>query len=63
MLQIDLKQAQECFLDLVDRVIDGKEVAIIKANQPLIKLVAVANQKKQRYFGSAKGQIKMSDDL
>ena len=63
MLQIDLKQAQECFLDLVDRVIDGEEVAIIKANQPLIKLVAVANQKKQRYFGSAKGQIKMSDDL
>lgn len=63
MLNVDIGEAGDCLSELIDQSIGGKEVVITKGGQPLVKLVALANQKRRRCFGSAKGLIRISDDF
>jgi prevent-host-death family protein len=75
MLQIDIKEAQvmylvdiveakEKLLELIEAAMRGEEVAISKDNEPVVKLVGIPKQAKpNRQAGSAKGMVWMSDDF
>lgn len=63
MTQIELQQAEGCLSALIDLAIQGEEVVIVKAEQPVVKLVAIQPAKKKRRFGSAKGLIEIADDF
>lgn len=64
MLNIDIKKAETCFPDLLQKTIEGKEILITQDGQPIVKLVNVRKKRKRkRQFGSAKGLIKMADDF
>lgn len=62
MSHIDVDQAKSRLEELIDQVARGEEVVITKDDQPVARLSAVAG-KPQRQFGSAKGEIWMSEDF
>lgn len=62
MTQIELQQAQDKFLELIELAASGEDVIIAKGSKPFVKLTA-AQPKQPRQFGSAKGLITMSDDF
>ncbi|MCZ7674418.1 MAG: DUF2281 domain-containing protein [Chloroflexi bacterium] len=62
MTQIELQQAKDKFLELLELAASGEDVIIAKGSEPFVKLTA-ATSKLPRRFGSAKGLIQMSDDF
>ena len=64
MLNIDIKQAGQCFPDLIKQSEKGKEIIITRKGKPVVKLISVsAKRKKKRLFGSAKDYIKIANDF
>ncbi|MGA7876587.1 MAG: DUF2281 domain-containing protein [Desulfoferrobacter sp.] len=63
MTEVELQQAKERFLELVELAACGEEIIISKDKQPLVKLSRVHSHKQQRLFGSAKGLITMAEDF
>ncbi|WP_419655712.1 prevent-host-death protein [Desulfosarcina variabilis str. Montpellier] len=63
MLNIDINQAKQIFLELIEKTVSNGEVIITKNGQPFVKIVPLVKTKKERKFGSAKGLIKMPDDF
>ena len=63
MIQVDLKNAEKRFNELIELAASGEDVVISQDNEPLVRLASVVRQKRQRQFGSAKGLIVMAEDL
>lgn len=63
MTQVDLNQAKDRFLELVELAASGEEVLISRKDEPLVRLTSVAQPRKQRRFGSAKGLIEIGEDF
>ena len=63
MTQIELQDAKEQFMKLVEMAANGEEIVIYKNKQPFVKLLSIAAPSRQREFGSAKGLIQMADDF
>lgn len=64
MYQVDIEEAKEKLLELIEAAMRGEEVAIAKDNQPVVKLVALPKKDKpNRKAGSAKGMVWMSDNF
>lgn len=63
MTQIELQQAKERFLELIELAASGEEIIISKGEQPFVKLLPISQRKKQRQFGSAKGLITIAEDF
>lgn len=63
MTQIELQDAKEQFLKLVEMAANGEEIVIYKNQRPFVKLLSIAHATRQREFGSAKGLIQMADDF
>jgi antitoxin (DNA-binding transcriptional repressor) of toxin-antitoxin stability system len=63
MTQVELQQAQERFLELVELAASGEEVIISKDKRPLVKLAPIMQSGKQRQFGSARGMIHLAPDF
>jgi prevent-host-death family protein len=66
MYQVDIIEAKEKFLKLIEAAIRGEEVAITQDNQPVVKLVGIPPANKKRWpskAGSAKGMVWVSDDF
>ena len=64
MYQVDIVEAQEKLLELIEAAMRGEEVAIAKDNEPVVKLVVIPKKAKpNRQAGSAKGMVWMSDDF
>jgi len=64
MQTIDVNQAKQHFPELIEQTISGDEVVITQEGQPVVRLVAMIKPpRKQRRFGSARGLIKMADDI
>lgn len=64
MLQVDLEEAKVHLLELIDAVLKGEVVFIVKSKEPqqVVRLVpAVSSMRRQ--FGSAKGQIIMAENF
>jgi prevent-host-death family protein len=66
MLQVDIFEAEEKLLELIEAARTGEEIAITQDNQPVVKLVGIPPANKKRWpskAGSAKGMVWMSDDF
>lgn len=63
MTYVDVQQAKNRFLELVELAASGEEVLISRKDEPLVRLTSVASPKKQRKFGSAKGLIEIHEDF
>ena len=63
MTQIELQEAKEQFMKLVERAANGEEIVIYKNKRPFVKLLPIAHSSRRREFGSAKGLIQMADDF
>lgn len=63
MQQVNIDQAKTQLDELLQAVLDGDEVIILRDDQPVVKLVPFAKLQKRRVPGTAKGQIIMSPDF
>lgn len=63
MTQIELQQAKERFLELVELAAAGEEIIISKGKRPVAKLTPIREPRELRQFGSAKGLIRLADDF
>lgn len=63
MTQVELQQAKERFLELVELAAAGEEIIISKDKRPFAKLAPIHGPKERRQFGSAKGLITIADDF
>lgn len=62
MLQVNLEEAKVRLLELINAVLKGETVVIIKAPQEAVQLVP-AVPLMRRHFGSAKGLIIMAENF
>jgi prevent-host-death family protein len=60
---VNLHAAKTHLSRLVDEAVNGEEIVIAKAGEPLVRLVPVAHQHKRTGFGADKGKIWLSDDF
>ena len=63
MQQIELDEVQTQLSHLIEQALQGKEVVITQANQPVLKLVRISTPLPRRKRGSAKGQIHIAPDF
>ena len=66
MYQVDIIEAKEKLLELIEAAMRGEEVAITQDNQPVVKLVGIPPSNKKRLPSkarSAKGMVWMADDF
>ncbi len=63
MHQVNIHEAKTHLSKLIQEAIAGEDVIIAKDNQPVVKLVALHNQKLQRQLGTAKGKMVMKEDF
>jgi prevent-host-death family protein len=63
MHQINIHEAKTHLSKLIQEAVNGEEVIIAKSNKPMVKLVPLHQEKKQRKLGLAKGKITMSNDF
>ncbi|MBT9589638.1 MAG: type II toxin-antitoxin system Phd/YefM family antitoxin [Thiobacillus sp.] len=57
MSQFNIAEAKSHFSELVKKAMLGEEVVIAKDNKPILKLVLMAADTKERMPGSAKGKV------
>jgi prevent-host-death family protein len=57
MHQFNIAEAKSHFSELVKRAMLGEEVVIAKDNKPILKLVLMEAEAKERMPGSAKGKL------
>ena len=62
MLQVNVEEAKVRLLDLINAVLRGETVVILKAPQEAVQLVP-ALPVARRQFGSAKGLVIMAEDF
>lgn len=63
MAYVELSDAAQRLPEIVDQAIRDGEVVLTRVGTPVAKIVPVARDRRQREFGSARGQIRMSDDF
>jgi prevent-host-death family protein len=63
MTQIALEDAKKRLVELVEAVSRGEEFVITLEGNPVAKVTAAGDSHPARQFGSAAGQIQMSDDF
>ena len=63
MPQIDISQAKTQLEELVEKASQGEEVVITRGDGAAFKLIPALEAEAQPRFGSAKGQVWMSDDF
>lgn len=61
--RVDITDAPQRLLDLIQAAEQGEEVIITKNQQPLIQLVPIISEPPRPHFGSARGQVFMRDDF
>ena len=57
MSQFNIADAKTHFSELVKKAMLGEEVVIARDNKPILKLVPVVAEKRERSPGSAKGKV------
>jgi prevent-host-death family protein len=65
-MKVSVKEAENRFSDMLDRVAIGEEVVITDRGEPVAKLVPIpagANKRSRIRLGSAKGEFTVPDDF
>ena len=57
MKQYNIAEAKSHFSELVNLALSGEEIVIARDNKPILRLLPVAEARKTRKPGSAKGQV------
>jgi antitoxin (DNA-binding transcriptional repressor) of toxin-antitoxin stability system len=63
MQRVSLDEAKTRLQDLVDAALRGETVSIAVDDDRAVQLVPTVRRRRQRKFGSARGQIWMADDF
>lgn len=63
MSRIDVDQAKRRLEELIEQASQGEEVIITRGDGASFKLVPTLSEEPRPRFGSAKGQVWMSDDF
>lgn len=63
MQQIEMDEVHTQLSWLIEQALQGEEVVITQAHQPVLKLVRIPSSAPRRKRGSAKGQIQMATDF
>ena len=63
MTQVNIHEAKTNLSKLIDKVLKGESVIISKSNKPVVKLVLVDELQTKRTLGTAKGNVKISDNF
>lgn len=64
MAQVTVHEAKTHLSRLIQRALAGEEIIIARGQQPLVKLVALPEARRQRRIGHARGVILfMADDF
>lgn len=63
MQTVNMHEAKTRLSALVNAVLDGEEVVIAKAGNPLVRLVPYRERKTPRKPGRLKGRLKISPDF
>ena len=62
MAHIDVDQAKTRLEELIEQAARGEEIVITRNDRPVARLSAVGDERRRR-FGSAGGEIWMSEDF
>jgi prevent-host-death family protein len=60
---VNMHQAKSSLSRLVERALAGEDVVIARNGEPLVKLVPIRKERKQRVPGRYKGKIWMAPDF
>jgi prevent-host-death family protein len=60
---VDLMRAKDQLPDLVAQAAEEGEVILTQDGEPVAKIIPISRARKPRQFGSARGQIRMSEDF
>lgn len=63
MQHVELDQVPIELSRLIEQALQGEEVVITQAEQPVLKLVRISASVSRRKRGSAKGQIRIASDF
>lgn len=63
MSRIDVQQAKDRLDELIEEASQGEEVIITRGDGAAFKLVPTLLEHPRPQFGSAKGQVRISDDF
>jgi len=63
MATINIDEAKNNSVDLLQRVIAGEEIVIAKAGKPVAQIIPFAQKTVRRVPGSAKGQLWLAPDF
>lgn len=63
MKTVNIHYAKTHLSRLIKQVIEGEEIVIARANQPVVKLVLLDSARPQRRLGTAKGLFDVSPDF
>lgn len=63
MQRINLSDASQQLPDLIEAVLNGEEIVILKGDRPVVQLTPIEPMPKRRQPGSAKGLVWISDDF
>jgi prevent-host-death family protein len=62
-MSVNVHEAKTHFSKLLERVSLGEEIVIARAGHPVAKLVPIAREVDERHPGSARGDVRVSDDF
>ncbi len=62
-MKVGIHEAKTKLSKLIPAVLAGEEVIITKAGHPLVKLVPVAEQGRERPLGAYTGKVRIKGDL
>ena len=63
MIQVNMHEAKTNFSKLIRRVLNGEEVIIARAGEPVARLGPVEKERKSPPPGSARGLVRIADDF
>jgi prevent-host-death family protein len=59
----NILEAKSCLSTLVEQAMNGEEVIIAKAGQPMVKLVPIVHDQSARRGGQWKGRVHIAADF
>ncbi|MGH9672840.1 MAG: type II toxin-antitoxin system Phd/YefM family antitoxin [Bryobacteraceae bacterium] len=63
MAVVNIHQAKTNLSKLIQRSLEGEEIIVAKAGEPLVRIVAYRQKRRDRNGGQWRGQLWMSEDF
>jgi prevent-host-death family protein len=63
MTKVNIHEAKTNLSKLLEKAMNGEEVVIAKAGEPMVRLVPVKKETEKDWFGMDEGKIWIADDF